>query len=854
MDNLTSSHSEELAASQFSSRYASPNIFYERVLGLDHSELDSPQNFATNAANALPSAGNSLLKENDTYSTTSPAATEPPGNPFEENFIEEQPRLNFPDQSEFADSDSLFPHSEPYHSDEASFPIEGSAAHQVFHHLNPASESDLFPRPHSVLDVGEGAIDHDDVMQDDLQSHPPMDESSHPLLDSPQEVILQTITNESSEHPSDSSMRMINDSIETSNVNDQSMDTMHNNISDLAGHSNTSPPPLLPMRRVSIKRRVSKSNSSGGSVRARKRLSSPADEFRETNLRRSNRTRQRRSHGSSNTGIEIVSNSDTSDDDMSDSSSSSSHSAGHFEERRQMRHRVTDGPTAPDLQLDWISSSPSESDNDSSIEVLGESRHSNRPVSVVDLTRESDEEMASLNAVNNSSNEMNVPSTSPVTINEFGRGSLLRSLIPEEHRMASEQSSSNLNENTNHNTNYSNNSSTSNDVHSTSSQPFSNSRFIIQNSLGAAGLGASADWNTDQEATSSSRSHSNRYCLHCQRHPMTADELNGEHDHEMFDFRSRYSCPLWRPHQTSSTCARAQRMIQASLDASRSGGSSRERRRALETRNPVSRNGDASSSTSGHLGQHYHHHHYYNPPSDFYSALPAYPVISVNPFCGESPVVATAAVAVAAPLDTAVPPPVSVAPVAAPVSAAAPSVQAYHHHHHYHSASPYRPVSYTVSRLPLQDQRLWVSQQRSAELNRRRMDPNFNPNTLRVVPSNRNPANQSLWGSLSNPPRIASNPIPIPGRNVDASQSSHHPIVVGRPNINNIDPPDHASAVLYSVIPNEEASSEGADRLPAPPLLPLQQPSMIPPPVEDHSLGEEPIRPRCNNSRYNNVG
>ncbi|KAG8283294.1 hypothetical protein J6590_021194 [Homalodisca vitripennis] len=64
--------------------------------------------------------------------------------------------------------------------------------------------------------------------------------------------------------------------------------------------------------------------------------------------------------------------------------------------------QAEDGPLAPDLQLDWLSST--ESDDDSGIEVLSvqynnsnntnnSSSTSGRPVQVVDLTQESDEEM-----------------------------------------------------------------------------------------------------------------------------------------------------------------------------------------------------------------------------------------------------------------------------------------------------------------------------------------------------------------------------------------------------------------------------------------------------------------------------
>lgn len=62
---------------------------------------------------------------------------------------------------------------------------------------------------------------------------------------------------------------------------------------------------------------------------------------------------------------------------------------------RSGRVKVDDGPTAPDLQLDWVSSSDSDSDTDSCIEVVSVQRsgRGGRAVAVVDLTTESDDEV-----------------------------------------------------------------------------------------------------------------------------------------------------------------------------------------------------------------------------------------------------------------------------------------------------------------------------------------------------------------------------------------------------------------------------------------------------------------------------
>ena len=56
------------------------------------------------------------------------------------------------------------------------------------------------------------------------------------------------------------------------------------------------------------------------------------------------------------------------------------------------RRCIDDGPSAPDLQLDWVSSSDSDSDTDSCIEVISDAPRG-RPPDLVDLTGESDGEV-----------------------------------------------------------------------------------------------------------------------------------------------------------------------------------------------------------------------------------------------------------------------------------------------------------------------------------------------------------------------------------------------------------------------------------------------------------------------------
>lgn len=87
--------------------------------------------------------------------------------------------------------------------------------------------------------------------------------------------------------------------------------------------------------------------------------------------------------------MEIYSHTDTSDD-----SDSSSGSPVFKSSNGRSRSAVDDGPSAPDLQLDWMSSD-SESDSDSVI--LMPDPQSDRPVSVVDLTHESGDELHSHN-------------------------------------------------------------------------------------------------------------------------------------------------------------------------------------------------------------------------------------------------------------------------------------------------------------------------------------------------------------------------------------------------------------------------------------------------------------------------
>nr|CAD7404286.1 unnamed protein product [Timema cristinae] len=76
-------------------------------------------------------------------------------------------------------------------------------------------------------------------------------------------------------------------------------------------------------------------------------------------------------------------------------SASSAGPSGHSN-RLVERCAEDDGPSAPDLQLDWLTSdsdSEDESDDDSGIEVVSVQCKQQQPVQVVDLTQESDEEM-----------------------------------------------------------------------------------------------------------------------------------------------------------------------------------------------------------------------------------------------------------------------------------------------------------------------------------------------------------------------------------------------------------------------------------------------------------------------------
>ena len=83
---------------------------------------------------------------------------------------------------------------------------------------------------------------------------------------------------------------------------------------------------------------------------------------------------------------------DDSTSDVSDVEISFSH-ARPIHHRRCSTVSINDGPTAPDLQLDWVTTTDSESDSDSCVEVLCvPNENSNRSVDLVDLTHESEDE------------------------------------------------------------------------------------------------------------------------------------------------------------------------------------------------------------------------------------------------------------------------------------------------------------------------------------------------------------------------------------------------------------------------------------------------------------------------------
>ena len=95
----------------------------------------------------------------------------------------------------------------------------------------------------------------------------------------------------------------------------------------------------------------------------------------------------------------------------------------------------------------------------------------------------------------------------------------------------------------------------------------------------------------------------------------------------------------------------------------------------------------------------------------------------------------------------------------------------------------------SVTRLPLTDQRVWFAQQRSAEMNRRRMDPNFNAHTAALTENRA----AGVWDLMTN--RRDANPppplLPIRGGStaptLSNSTSRRDPVssILGQPVVRN---------------------------------------------------------------------
>lgn len=120
------------------------------------------------------------------------------------------------------------------------------------------------------------------------------------------------------------------------------------------------------------------------------------------------------------------------DSDLSDIEMTEPPQSINRHSRYQCHSSIDDAPTAPDLQLDWVSSSDSDSDTDSCIEVVcvqqKENEHRRHSVAVVDLTHESDEDFAlaatELHASNSSLSTVSSVSTSNEYISTSGNSSI----------------------------------------------------------------------------------------------------------------------------------------------------------------------------------------------------------------------------------------------------------------------------------------------------------------------------------------------------------------------------------------------------------------------------------------------
>ena len=686
MDELNHNNADSPAAALFSPPYRSGDPFFEAVL-----EMDPP----TEGGTVPPS---SWLKDAEPLSPPQ-LSSAPPNEMFGENsstmdFVDDSSTLAHQENSVYSSFDTIFPptgfpHSVPdsYHEHERSSEYDVVAPEPEEFFRDSHNPSELYMSPNDLTLTGRSDPQLNAEIVHDVDTN--AEDSSHPLLQSP----------------------------------------------------SLSPNINLSSNALRLTCRTSKNTST---TRGQKRVLSNTEDGRPKNRRNCRRSKRNNNilyRPVAGATIQIVSDSDPSDSDYSDSSSSS-------RDRRRHRHRsnfALDGPSAPDLQLDWLSSSSSdsESDNDSSVEVLGEMRHSKRPVSVVDLTRESDEEVADVSAnnssasYNNSSNNRDTGDSSTAINRPFGHGSLLRSLMPAALRQISDEEDGPI-------------TSNSNQINNRVSTSDTN---CVHNSLGAAGLGASASSFSSDDPSHDSDSHHRQ--RECPRH-------NTSHNSN----RNREYCCCCResesynPSAVYSRISQSRQMLQSlnnnnipvvTNDSAHDSGSVIEQLTSVPNSSTLNQQTNApggtrlfndpslvnmtdnSLSQSAGLNGSDSANTEANSLSTNNESASNNSFMSRLPFGQTSPMINVSAPQLPTQqptgffstggsrhsssagrgIDTVLPQPLH-----------------YHHHHHYHSPQyPQQPNSYmnsaALARIPPHQQRLWLSQQRSAEMNRRRMDPVF---------------------------------------------------------------------------------------------------------------------------------
>ena len=264
-----------------------------------------------------------MLKDSDSdFTSNRDLSGDPPINLFENDnsieYVGEEAPIAF--ANSFTAQNSLFEQSNDFRSDDAGFSLVSQDSSRVF---TPQEIGNSNPF------VGE--MDTLEIISDEVEV----------AADHPMEVHIEPIP---SPLPS----------LEIDNLIHVSSPEQHRNDSPLDLPNTTSTNFVQTVRR----RRHCNLPGSCSSSRGKKRFSSPIENHRDKNYRHMNRECPSSSRGDRGIGIEIVSNSETSDDsiDSSDSTNDLPDLPAASRMRRKKRKNrlktaIADGPTAPDFTI-----------------------------------------------------------------------------------------------------------------------------------------------------------------------------------------------------------------------------------------------------------------------------------------------------------------------------------------------------------------------------------------------------------------------------------------------------------------------------------------------------------------------